>query len=103
MVIRWILSLIGLAFLAVLGFLGNSFSGELKELQKETHTSKERLIVVETMVDNIRDDTKEIKEDVKATQDQIDKIDDDIGELKTLIMNQELRRMRESRLTEDPP
>jgi len=94
--IRWMLGLIGAGFLAIVAFVGSSFSGELKELRKDSHTSKERLFVVETMVDNIRDDTKEIKEDVKITQEQIDKIDDDIGELKTLIMNQELRRMRES-------
>ena len=97
MLIRWLLGVVGLIFVGVLGFIASSFSGELKELQNSNHTSKERLGVVETIVDNIRDDVQEIKGSVKETQEQVDKIDENIGELKTLIMNQELNRMRESR------
>ena len=96
-IVRLILGGIGTLLLGVLAFIGASFSGELKELQKGVHTSKERLAVVETMVDNIRDDTQEIKEDVKATQQQIDSIDTNIDDLKTLIMDNELKRMREAR------
>jgi len=95
--IRWMLGLLGAAFLAIIAFVGSSFSGELKELQKETHTSKERLSVVETMVDNIRDDVKEIKEGVSDTQEQIDKVDDNIDQLKFIIMEAEIKRARESR------
>ena len=95
--VRWMLGLIGVAFLAIIGFVGSSFSGELKELQKETHTSKERLSVVETMVDNIRDDVKEIKEGVNDTQEQINKVDDNIDQLKFIIMEAEIKRARESR------
>jgi len=98
--IRWILSLIGVAFLGIAAFIGSSFSGELKNLQKNTIDSKERLSIVETMVDNIRDDVKEIKGDVKSTQQNVMKIDSSITELKTMIMQAELRRMRETRSRE---
>jgi len=89
------MGLIGIAFLAVLGFVGSSFSGELKELQKQTHTSRERLSVVETMVDNIRDDVIEIKVGVRDTQEQMNQIDDNIDQLKVLFMEAEIRRARE--------
>jgi len=93
--IRWMMGLIGMAFLAVLGFVGSSISGELKELQKETHTSKERLSVVETMVDNIRDDVIEIKEGVRDTQEQMNEIDNNIDQLKVMFMEAEISRARE--------
>jgi len=97
--VRWMLGLIGVAFLAIIGFVGSSFSGELKELQKDSHTSKERLSVVETMVDNIRDDVSEIKEVVKENQEQADKIDDNIDTLKVMFMEAEIKRARESTTT----
>jgi len=98
-VVRWMLGLIGAAFLAIVGFVGSSISGELKELQKSSHTSKERLSVVETMVDNIRDDVSEIKQVVKENQEQSDKIDDNIDTLKVMFMEAEIKRARESTTT----
>jgi len=95
-IVRWMLGLIGAAFLAIIGFVGSSISGELKDLQKSSHTSKERLSVVETMVDNIRDDVSEIKEVVKENQEQADKIDDNIDTLKVMFMEAEIKRARES-------
>ena len=97
LIIRWLLGLVGVSFLGIAAFLGSSFSGELKELQKANQSSKERLGVVETMVDNIRDDVKEIKGDVKETQYQVQEIDTNINEIKQMIMEAELRRARESR------
>jgi len=96
LVVRWMLGLIGAAFLAIVGFVGSSISGELKELQRSNHTSKERLGVVETMVDNIRDDVSEIKQVVKDNQEQVDKIDDNIDSLKVMFMEAEIKRARES-------
>ena len=98
-IVRWMLGLIGAAFLAIIGFVGNSISGELKELKKSSHTSKERLSVVETMIDNIRDDVSEIKEVVKENQEQVDNIDDNIDQLKVMFMEAEIRRARESTTT----
>ena len=97
MLIRLMLSIVGLALLALIGFIGNSMSGELKELRKGTVTAERRVSVVETMVDNIRDDTQEIKQDVKDTQEDVRTIDSNISDIKQMIMEQELRRMREAR------
>jgi len=97
MLIRWLLAGIMLAFLGVLGFLGTSMSGELRELRKGAIDSRARVSVVETMVDNIRDDTQEIKQDVKDTQEDVRTIDKNISDIKQMIMEQELRRMREAR------
>ena len=85
------------AFLGVLGVLGTSMSGELRELRKGAVDSRARVSVVETMVDNIRDDTSEIKQDVKDTQEDVRTIDRNISDIKQMIMEQELRRMREVR------
>ena len=97
MLIRWMLGLVGLAFLALIGFIGNSMSGELKELRKGTVSAERRVSVVETMVDNIRDDTQEIKQDVKETQHDVQKINGTMNEIKQMIMEAELRRVREAR------
>ena len=101
MIIKWMLGLAGIAFLGVVAFIGNSFSQELRaiqlelrEIQKDGNASKERLSVVETIIDNIRDDVTEIKQDVKDTQQSIWIMDNNLDEIKQMIVEAELRSMR---------
>ncbi len=97
MLIRWMLGLLGTIFVGIIIFNASSFSGELKELQKNTHDTDKRISVVETMIDNIHDDVSEIKGDVKETQRDIKNIDSNLNELKQMIMQSEVRRtLRES-------
>lgn len=97
-VLWWIMGLIGALLIGIIAFIGNSTSGELKELRKDVHTSEERLSVVETMVDNIRDDVKEIKEDVKINQETAQDIDKNIDQIKTMIMEERVKRAEERRM-----
>ena len=101
MMIRWVLYFIGAILVAFAGFIGQSFSGELRELRKSFGenrvTSEKRLSIVETMVDNIQGNVKEIKQDVKDTQEDVRTIDRNISDIKQMIMEQELRRMREAK------
>ncbi len=103
MLIRWFLTFVGLACIALIGFIGTSMSGELKELRKGAVNAERRVSVVETMVDNIQDNTKEIKQDVKETQQDVQKINGTMNEIKQMIMEAELRRMRETRARSDRP
>ncbi len=103
-VIRWGLGIVAAILVAGIMFNVRSFSGELKKLREANTEAKERLGVMETMVGNIKDDVKEIKQTVKESQEQDKELNNNIVEIKELIMQQEMRRLRErpARTSRDP-
>ncbi len=101
--IRLMLSIVGLALLALIGFIGSSMSSDLKELQKGAMTAERRISIQETMTDNIKNNVAEIKQDVKDTQGDVKKIDSTMNEIKQMIMEAELRRIREARNRDNQP